>query len=166
MILYALTICRMKLAQINIARMRAPLESDEMFEFREFLAPINVLAEAQSGFVWRLKDDAGASATEVEHPFEDDMVIVNMSVWDDYPSLRHFVFDTAHSYFVRSRRKWFERMRAPYVALWWVPDEHEPTLIEAKERLDSIGEVGPGPRAFVMGGPYDSAGVALGVSGR
>ena len=43
-----------ELAQINIARMRAPLDSTEMEEFREFIGPINALAERQEGFIWRL----------------------------------------------------------------------------------------------------------------
>lgn len=126
----------MPIAQINIARMVAPLDSDEMLEFREFLGPVNVLAEAQPGFLWRLRDDEGTGATAVEHPFGDDMVIVNMSVWTDEASLRAFVFGTAHSYFVKSRRKWFERMRQPYWCMWDVPAGHEPTVQEAKEMLD------------------------------
>ena len=142
----------MHLAQINIARMLHPLDSDEMLEFREFIGPVNVLAEAQPGFVWRLKDDGGAGATAVAHPFGDDMVIVNMSVWQDLPSLRHFVFDTAHSYFLRSRRKWFERMRAPYVALWWIAEGSVPTLAEAKAKLDYVAAHGFTEEAFGLGG--------------
>ncbi len=141
----------MHVAQINIARMMAPLESAEMLEFREFIAPVNVLAEAQPGFVWRLKDDEGAGATAVEHPFGDDMVIVNMSVWTDVASLRHFVYDTAHGYFLKSQRKWFERMRQPYVALWWVEEGHVPTLAEAKAKLDYVAAHGYGEEVFGMG---------------
>ncbi len=141
----------MHVAQINVARMVAPLASAEMLEFREFIAPVNVLAEAQPGFVWRLTDEGGSGATGVEHPFGDDMVIVNMSVWEDVASLRHFVYDTAHSYFLKSRRKWFERMRQPYVALWWVAEGHVPTLAEAKAKLDHVAEFGYGEAVFGMG---------------
>ena len=139
-----------ELAQINIARMRAPLDSTEMEEFREFIGPINALAERQEGFIWRLTDDADANATQVATPFPDDMVIVNLSVWRDEGSLRAFVFDTAHSYFVRQRRRWFERMRSPYLALWWVARGHRPDLREAKERLDRLAASGPTPVAFTL----------------
>lgn len=139
-----------QLAQLNIARMVAPLESEAMTEFREFLAPINALAERQPGFVWRFTDEGGADATAAATPFPDDQVIVNLSLWRDEASLRAFVYDTAHTYFVRERRRWFERMRSPHVVMWWVPTGHVPSLVEAKERLDHLVAAGPSPRAFTL----------------
>lgn len=139
-----------ELAQLNIARMRAPLDAREMSEFREFLAPINALAERQPGFVWRFTDDDGENATAATTPFPDDMVIVNLSVWRDAAALRAFVYETAHSYFVRKRRRWFERMRSPHLAMWWVAAGQRPTLAEAKARLDRIAEAGPSNEAFTL----------------
>ena len=140
----------MHLAQLNVARMRAPLDSERMSEFREFLAPINALAERQPGFIWRLSDAEGGDATSLETPFPDDMVIVNLSVWREEASLRAFVYGTVHSYFVRERRRWFERMHTPHVAMWWVSPGTVPSLLDAKSRLDSVIEHGPTPRAFTL----------------
>jgi hypothetical protein len=46
------------LAQVNIGRMRAPLDSPEMAGFVAALEPVNALADAAPGFVWRLQRSA------------------------------------------------------------------------------------------------------------
>lgn len=45
------------LAQINIARMLAPIEDAIMADFVAQLPPINTLAEESPGFVWRLQSE-------------------------------------------------------------------------------------------------------------
>jgi ribosomal protein L34 len=52
------------LAQINLARMIAPLDDPRMTEFVAQLGPINALADRSPGFVWRLQSETG-SATDV-----------------------------------------------------------------------------------------------------
>jgi hypothetical protein len=62
----------MQLAQVNIGRILAPMDSPVMAEFKANLDPINALAEATPGFVWRLQSDSG-NATDIvysEDPFE------------------------------------------------------------------------------------------------
>ena len=76
------------IAQINIARMLAAIDDPLMAEFVTQLAPINALADASPGFVWRLQTEAG-DATSLR-VFDDDMVIVNMSVWENIESLREY----------------------------------------------------------------------------
>ena len=44
-----------ELAQLNIARMKEPLESPTMADFVANLDRINALAESSPGFVWRLR---------------------------------------------------------------------------------------------------------------
>ena len=51
---------RFQLAQLNIAALCEPLESPSMADFVANLERIDALAEQSAGFVWRLKDDAGA----------------------------------------------------------------------------------------------------------
>ncbi|MCY7327210.1 MAG: DUF3291 domain-containing protein [Saprospiraceae bacterium] len=63
----------MHLAQLNIARMLAPLDSPVVAAFVANLDRINALAEAHEGFVWRLKDE-NDNATSLR-PFPDDMLI-------------------------------------------------------------------------------------------
>ncbi|MEM1216805.1 MAG: DUF3291 domain-containing protein [Bacteroidota bacterium] len=142
------------LAQINIAQLRAPLDSPMLSEFVHFLEPINALAESSPGFIWRLKDEEKDNATGLETPFDDTEIIVNMSVWEDMESLRNFAFKTAHSYFVRNGQRWFHKMEKPHLALWWIPAGHEPTLVEAKTRLELLDQKGPTPETFNFGRPF------------
>src|ERR1051326_8310818 len=64
------------IAQINIARMKAPLDSPVMEGFVSRLAEINALADASPGFVWRLQTPEG-DATYLR-PFDDDRILINM----------------------------------------------------------------------------------------
>ncbi|MFK7935907.1 MAG: DUF3291 domain-containing protein [Saprospiraceae bacterium] len=148
-----------QLAEVNIARCKFPLESPEMKEFVDFLAPVNQLAEESPGFIWRLVDEDGRSATEVETPFEDDMIIVNMSVWKDLDSLKDYIYNTVHSYFLKNRKKWFDKMETPYVALWWVAEGHESTVEEAAEKLALIEKYGSTAEAFTLREFYDADGL-------
>ncbi len=62
------------LAQVNVALPREPLDSTLLADFVAALAPINALADATPGFVWRLEGD-GADATSVRG-FGDDRILV------------------------------------------------------------------------------------------
>jgi hypothetical protein len=135
-----------QLAQCNIARAKAPLEHDVMAGFVARLDEINSLAEGSPGFVWRLKEDSG-NATSIQ-AFDDPLVIVNLSVWESPVHLREFVYRSDHIQVMRQRRSWFERFDGVYLALWWVPEGHRPTVDEAKERMAHRQQHGDSPRAF------------------
>ena len=47
------------IAQVNIGRIRGPLDSATMHGFMSRLDEINALADHSPGFVWRLQTDAG-----------------------------------------------------------------------------------------------------------
>ncbi|MDW3212239.1 MAG: DUF3291 domain-containing protein [Reichenbachiella sp.] len=145
------------LAQLNITRMRAPLHDPIMKEFNDFLDPVNKLAEESPGFVWRYTEKQG----EVLAVFEDAMIVANMSVWVDYPSLKAYTYDTVHNYFLKSRKKWFEKMDSHQVVLWWVETDHTPSLSEAKERLDQLNQQGASPSAFGLREMYHADGSPL-----
>ncbi len=96
-----------QLAQCNIARLRAPLDSPLLGDFVAALEPINQLADRAPGFVWRLQtEDGDATAIRV---FNDEMLIVNMSVWESIETLAAFIYSTAHRDVMRRRRQWFEK---------------------------------------------------------
>ncbi len=76
----------MKLAQLNIALAKYPLDAPEIKEFVDNLDLVNGIAEESEGFVWRLKDDSG-DATSIKL-FEDPNMIVNMSVWESTDALK------------------------------------------------------------------------------
>ena len=136
------------IAQINIARMLAPIENAVMADFVAQLPPINALADGSPGFVWRLQTESG-DATSLK-VYDDDMIIVNLTVWENVDALREFIYKSAHSGIMRDRKKWFEKFDGPYYALWWVPAGHIPTTQEAKERLEYLREHGDTPYAFSL----------------
>lgn len=136
------------LAQINIARMLGPIDSPVMAEFAAQLDTINALAEQSPGFIWRLKGD-GNSATDLR-PFDDDRLIVNMSVWESLDALKEFTYRTVHTEVMKRRREWFEKFPTSYMALWWVPIGHEPSVEEANVRLVSIDQNGDTAFAFTF----------------
>ncbi len=136
------------LAQINVSRLLAPLDSPELADFVANLDPVNALAESSPGFVWRLKSDNG-NATEIQ-VFDDPMIIVNMSVWESLDALRAFAFGPVHAEIMRRRREWFERFPANSTALWWIPAGHVPTPAEGRQRLETIDQLGPTADAFTF----------------
>jgi hypothetical protein len=141
-----------QLAQVNVARPRAPLASAELADFVAALAPVNALADTAHGFVWRLQDEDGdATAIPV---LGDPGLIVNLSVWESLDVLRAFVYNGRHLEVMRRRRDWFARMAETYQALWWVPAGHRPDVAEAEERLLMVRDRGSTPGAFTFARPF------------
>jgi hypothetical protein len=136
------------IAQVNIGRIRAELDDPIMAGFVNRLEEINALADASPGFVWRLQTDEG-NATYFR-PFQDDRMLLNMSVWEDVESLRHYVYQTAHRELLRQRSAWFEKFAGAYTTLWWVPLGHIPGIDEARRRLDHLDAHGPTEFAFTF----------------
>jgi hypothetical protein len=147
------------LAQVNLATLRAPLDSPELAGFVAQLEPINALADASPGFVWRLQTEDG-DATAIR-AFDDQRVIVNLSVWASLAALRDFVYASRHLDVMRRRREWFHRMRL-YLALWWVPAGTIPTVAEARARLELLERRGPSPAAFTFRAPFPEPAGATG----
>jgi len=136
------------LAQVNIARMLAPLEDPLMADFVALLDDINALADRSPGFVWRLQTESG-NATYIR-PYVDDRIIVNLSVWESVEHLKDYVYRSAHAEVMRRRSQWFEKFDGPYLALWWIEAGHIPTVEEAKERLDHLRKHGESEFAFSL----------------
>jgi Domain of unknown function (DUF3291) len=142
------------IAQLNVARALAPLDSPQLADFVGQLDAINALADTSPGFVWRLVGDGG-SATDIR--VADPSIIVNMSVWESPEHLFDFVYKTAHAKVMARRREWFERMQT-FQVLFWVPAGHRPTLDEAFARLALLEERGPSPDAFTFKQRYPAPG--------
>lgn len=136
------------LAQLNIARFRLPPEHQQNADFIANLARVNEAAEAQPGFIWRLKTQ-NSNALELS-AFDDPHVIVNLSVWTDIEHLAEFVFrNDAHRSIMRRRREWFEKIEF-YLVLWWIRAGDTPTLADAKFRLNLLEQQGPTQDAFTL----------------
>jgi hypothetical protein len=136
------------IAQVNIARMKEPLESPLLADFVSRLAEINALADQSEGFVWRLQTPEGDNT--YLRPYDDDQILFNLSVWETVDALKQYVYRTAHAELLRDRRKWFEHFAGVFVALWWVPHGHIPSVDEAKRRLAHLEEHGPTQFAFTF----------------
>lgn len=139
------------LAEVNVGRLRAPIDHPMIRDFADNLDRINAMAEGSPGFVWRLKGD-GNNATDLAIG-GDPLYIPNLSVWEDIPALGAFVYRSGHIEIMRRRREWFEPMDV-HMALWWVPVGHEPTVEEALEKLALIEAHGPTPAAFTFKTPF------------
>jgi hypothetical protein len=72
----------------------------------------------------------------------------------DSPQLADFAYRSDHKEVMRRRREWFEKMAEPYLALWWVPAGHVPTVEEAEERLLHLRAHGPTEHAFTFREPF------------
>lgn len=144
---------RFHLAQVNIGRFRAPIDSPSMEGFRAQLDPINALADQSPGFVWRLQTEDG-NATAVRPYPDDDLMAINLSVWESVAALQQFVYKSAHVGTMRDRSQWFEPIEGPILALWWIPAGHIPTVTEAVERLAQLKAYGPTPHAFTFRTPF------------
>lgn len=132
-----------QLAQINVAQLLEPMDSPLLADFVADIDRINTIAENSDGFVWRLKDSCNS-----ENPFNDSMMIVNISVWENVESLKNFTFRSEHIEVYIKRAKWFSRMKEAHLAMWWVARGQYPTAAEAAERLAHLRQMGDTLTAF------------------
>ena len=145
---------RYHLAQINIAKAVAALDSPVMAGFVSRLEEINAMAERAKGFVWRLQSEGG-DATSI-HVFDDPDIYINMSLWETPDDLKNFVYRTAHVELLRDREAWFRRLSEQHQAAWWVPAGHRPSPLEGRERLLMLRERGPTASSFTLARPFES----------
>jgi hypothetical protein len=136
------------LAQLNVGRLRAPIDDPTIDDFRTNLAAVNALAEVSPGYVWRLQDESG-NATSIK-AFEDDLEILNLTVWESIEALADFTYRTGHVEFLRRRREFFEAPTQAILCLWWIPEGTIPTVEDAIARLEHLRAHGPTPTAFTF----------------
>ncbi|MGW0480303.1 DUF3291 domain-containing protein [Nonomuraea sp. NPDC003214] len=146
----------MHLAELNLAHLRAPIDSAELAEFVALLEPINDLADRSPGFVWRLKESEEHPTATVQHEYGDHL-LVNFSVWESLDALWNYVYRSDHLAVLRRRREWFLRIAEPAMVMWWIPEGTIPTLAEGMARLRRLRTEGPGPEAFTYKDAYDSS---------
>ena len=139
------------LAQLNVARLRAPLDDPLIADFVDNLEHVNALGERSPGYVWRLQTDAG-DATAVR-AFDDPLTILNLTVWTSVEALGDFAYRSGHLAFLRRKREWFERAVEAHLVMWWVPAGHLPTVEEALGRLEDLRTNGASARAFTFRSP-------------
>ena len=146
---------RWHLAQVNIARLLAPLDTPQLAGFVARLDEINALADGSPGFVWRLQTPEG-DATQLR-VFPDERILVNLSVWASLEALKDFAYRSRHVELLRQRRQWFEQLDQPIYALWWIPAGSLPTVEDARHRLALLAAHGPTPEAFTFQQVYENS---------
>ncbi len=134
---------------MNVGRLAAPLDSEQLRPFVDRLRSVNAVADTSHGFVWRLQtDDGDATAYRI---FGDPQLIVNLSVWASLEALRQFVYRLPdHLEPLRRRSEFFVRSQEESVALWWIPAGWIPTVEEAEQRLTLLRALGPSAEAFTF----------------
>ena len=140
------------LAQINIAKMKAPLDDPIMAEFANALEEVNTVAEQSPGFVWRLQTASG-NATDLR-AYTDPKILVNISVWQNVELLKTYVYESLHRDFFVRRRKWFEKYQGEHFAMWWIRAGHFPTIEEGKTKLEYLELHGDTVECFTFAEPY------------
>lgn len=127
----------LELARINVARLLAPLDSPQLKDFVDALEPVNADAEAADGFLWRLKGE-GADVTDLR-AFDDEWIIVNMSVWRDAEALHAYMYSGRHREFLGRRREFFSRLSRSATTLWWCPPVIGPPRPRARRGCVTCG---------------------------
>ncbi len=148
------------LAQINIGRLVAPEGDPRIQPFFDALERVNAIAEASPGFVWRLKDEEGPGATNIQAT-ADPLLIVNMSVWESAEALFDYVYRSAHTPVMAKRRDWFDRVEGAFQALWWIEAGAIPTVNDGLSRLWHLDRFGPTGHAFTFKARFPAPGLAM-----
>jgi heme-degrading monooxygenase HmoA len=148
-----------RLAQVNVARLLAPLDSELLFDFVASLDEVNASADDAPGFIWRLQSEEG-NATSIK-AFEWDRgdspgVIINMSVWESVDDLSRWIKGPLHRAVLVQRRKWFERVAEATTALWWVSGNHLPSTHEAESKVLHLRHYGPTVTAFTFKDTFEA----------
>ncbi len=138
----------MHVAELNIGRLKHPIDDPRMADFVDNLARVNAMAERMPGFVWRLTGDGSNGGALDLRPYPDPMMAVNMSVWETVEQLEQYVWKTVHQRFYNRKAEWFEKMSSHYFVMWFVEEGHVPTLDEAKARLEHLEANGNSDHAF------------------
>lgn len=132
-------------AHMNLARLLHPAGDPRVAEFVMGIDAVNMIAERNPGFVWRLiapvsRSDASGTFEAIDA--DEPMIASSLSVWEDPESLRFFVNKTLHGVFVRKRTDWFEPMAGPVYVIWPVQLDTRPTMADAKAKLADLAALG------------------------
>ena len=143
----------MQLAQVNVTRAVARLDSPRLQGFVDLNGPLDDLARASPGFVWRPRA-RDLDVRELAVFGDLSRVVPNFSIWESIEALRDYVYSSAHREALRRRAEWFLRPTAASSALWWVPEGERPSCAEFHRRLQLLRTEGPTPAAFTLARPY------------
>jgi hypothetical protein len=146
------------LVHFNLGMAKHPLDHPGMAGFVGQIDSVNRLAATSPGFVWMAADGEAGDAAAV---FGSALALANISTWRSVEELFRFVYGGLHGDALSQRRAWFEPVRGPAYALWWVPQGYRPNWVEAKERLQTLATHGPTRDAFTFRAAFAPDGLPL-----
>lgn len=132
------------LAQFDLVKPKYPKVDPRMEGFYSSTAYVNGLAEAHPGFIWREVNEDQKLLDELW----GEGFLYTLSLWKSPAALKDFLYKTPHNEFRLRGAEWFLPITKPRVVMWWVDDDHIPTLHEAHDRLQLLHEIGPSREAF------------------
>lgn len=141
----------MHIAQINIAAFKTTKDDPIMQDFYDNIERVNAAAANSPGFIWRYDDVEHA---HLHNPFNDNEMVVNMSVWQDINTLSDYVFKSLHLEIMKRKQEWFSSMKSMHLAIWYIEPGHMPTLEEGKKKLSHMDIFGSTPLAFNFRQPF------------
>ncbi len=137
----------MHLAELNISKWKIDPDVDPVARgFLDNVERINALAERSEGFVWRLREEERDEKGHTLLGGPD--TLLTLSVWENAEKFERFVWTTVHKRLYQQKGKWFEQMLSHHFVMWWIEEGCEPTLEEAKRRLDHLDNNGDSDYAF------------------
>jgi len=99
----------MHLAELNIGRLLAPMDDLRVADFMNNLDRINRLGKRMPVFVWMSEGSGEPGTGNTENSIGDDPLLVfNLTVWEDLPSLQDVVYKTLHAKLMDRKAEWFE----------------------------------------------------------
>ncbi|NNA70561.1 DUF3291 domain-containing protein [Pseudomonas gessardii] len=132
------------LAQFDLVKPRFSKDDPRMEGFYSSTQYVNGLAERHPGFIWRESNEDQKRLEELW----GEGYLCTLSLWKDPDALKDFLYRTPHDEFRRRGSEWFLPLRWPRVVMWWVDNNHVPTLEEAHEKMTLLYEIGPSLQAF------------------
>lgn len=140
----------MQLAELNLGILKHDWDDPRVKGFVDGLDLVNSVAQRSRGFVWMM-DSAAMDAAQNDSNGAmggNPRMASTLSVWEDLPSLEHFVWNTVHKQFYDRRAEWYDAVESLRFVMWWVPDGHQPDMVEAMARFTHLATHGSSDRAF------------------
>jgi Domain of unknown function (DUF3291) len=140
----------MHLAEFNFGLLKHDWDHPAVQDFLNGLDRVYTIASVMPGFVWRVSDeDMEAAHSDPSGPFEgNERAASTLSVWKDVESLEQFVWNTVHRKFYARKAEWYDAVGNGNLVLWWVPEDHRPSVAEGMQRWKHLQEHGDSDTAF------------------
>lgn len=148
-----------RIAFYTFGILREPMGHPQVQGFFDRIESVFSSVEKSEGFIGRNKEERGTYASP---RFFDKSIHAlapaTLSWWTDLESVCAFAYRGLHGEAMKLRKDWFLDSYWPTYVAWWIDDDHEPTRIEAADKLEYLYDNGSGPLAFDFKHPYDAEG--------